>query len=141
MNSKASRSARLGQRLSVCSHGWRWELPFCPLWLIVLAFGALRGKERILGKFCSFRGVHARGDVSFPQFTNSVACVGIYRRGDALWGIAYRRLQNTHGLRPLWSSAFVICYRHGYRSWHQDAIRLFGLLGGRRSILTGVLGA
>ena len=24
------------------------------------------------------------------------------------------------------------------RSWHQDAIRLFGLLGGRSSILTGV---
>jgi hypothetical protein len=35
----------------------------------------------------------------------------------------------------------VICYRHGHRSWHQDAIRLFGLLGSRCSILTGVLGA
>jgi hypothetical protein len=45
------------------------------------------------------------------------------------------------GLRPLRSSPFVICYGHGHRSWHQDAIRLFGLLGGCRSILTGVLGA
>ena len=44
-------------------------------------------------------------------------------------------------LRPLRSSPFVICYRHGHRSWHQDAIRLFGLLGSRCSILTGVLGA
>ena len=61
--------------------------------------------------------------------------------GDTLWDIAYRRLQNTNGLRPLGSSPFVICYRHGHRSWHQDAIRLFGLLGGRCSILTGVLGA
>src|SRR6516162_5635221 len=30
----------------------------------------------------------------------------------------------------------AICYRHGHRSWHQDAIRLFGLLGSRCSILT-----
>ena len=49
--------------------------------------------------------------------------------------------KNTNGLRPLRSSPFVICYGHGHRSWHQDAIRLFGLLGGRCSILTGVLGA
>src|SRR5215469_9196209 len=47
----------------------------------------------------------------------------------------------TNGLRPLRSSPFVICYGHGHRSWHQDAIRLFGLLGSRCSILTGVLGA
>jgi len=59
------------------------------------------------------------------------------RAGD----IAYHRLQNTNGLRLLRSSPFVICYGHGHRSWHQDAIRLFGLLGSRCSILTGVLGA
>src|SRR5215510_16191725 len=29
----------MGQRLSVCSHGLRLELPFYPLWLIVLACG------------------------------------------------------------------------------------------------------
>jgi uncharacterized membrane protein YphA (DoxX/SURF4 family) len=39
------------------------------------------------------------------------------------------------------SSPFDICYGHAHRSWHQDAIRLFGLLGGLCSILTGVLGA
>ena len=103
--------------------------------------GAIWSKERILGKFRSFRGVHGRGDVSLPQFIDSVVCVGSYRRGDTLWDIAYRRLQNTNGLRPLGSSPFVICYGHGHGSWHQDAIRLFGLLGGRCSILTGVLGA
>src|ERR1700758_2148152 len=58
-----------------------------------------------------------------------------------LWDIAYRTLQNTNDLRSLRSSPFVICHRHGHRSWHQGAIRLFGLLGGRCSILTGVLGA
>ncbi|WP_245632103.1 DoxX family membrane protein [Edaphobacter aggregans] len=42
---------------------------------------------------------------------------------------------------PLRPSSFVICYGYGHRSWHQDAIRLFGLLCGRCSILTGVLGA
>src|SRR5215472_870130 len=106
-------------------------------WLV----GAIWSKERILGKFRSFRRVHERGDVSLPQFIDSVVCVGSYCRGDTLWDIAYRRLQNTNNLRPLRSFAFVICYRHGHRSWHQDAIRLFGLLGSRGSILTGVLGA
>src|SRR5438045_4671415 len=62
--------------------------------------------------------------------------MGSYRRGDPLWDIAHRGLQNTNGLRPLRSSPFVICYGYGHRSWHQDAIRLFGLLGGRCSILT-----
>src|SRR5215469_3704031 len=104
-------------------------------------WGPYGAKNRILGKFYSFREVHGRGDVSLPQFFDSVVCVGSYCRGDTLWDIAYRRLQNTNGLRPLRSSPFVICYRHGHRSWHQDAIRLFGLLGGRCSILTGVLGA
>ena len=103
--------------------------------------GAIWSKERILGRFRSFRGIHGRGDVSLPQFIDGVICMGSYRRGDTLWDIAHRRLQNTNGLRPLRSSAFVICYRHGHRSWHQDAIRLFGLLGSRGSILTGVLGA
>ena len=61
---------------------------------------------------------------------------------ETLFGIlAHRRLTNTNGLRPLRSSPFVICYGHGHRAWHQDAIRLFGLLGGRCSILTSVLGA
>src|ERR1700739_838222 len=81
------------------------------------------------------------GDVSIPQFIDIVVCVGSYRRGDTLWDITYRRLQNTNGLRPLRSSPFVICYRHGHGSRHQDAIRLFGLLGGRCGILIGVLGA
>ena len=104
-------------------------------------WGATWSKERILGRFRSFRGIHGRGDVSLPQFIDGVVCMGSYRRGDPLWDIAHRRLQNTNGLRPLRSSPFVICYGHGHRSWHQDAIRLFGLLGGRCSILTGVLGA
>ena len=104
-------------------------------------WGPYGAKNVSWGKFRSFRGVHGRGDVSLPQFIDSVVCVGSYRRGDTPWDIAYRRLQNTNGLRPLRSSPFVICYRHGHRSWHQDAIRLFGLLGSRCSILTGVLGA
>jgi len=103
--------------------------------------GATWSKERILGRFRSFREVHGRGDVSLPQFIDGVVCMGSYRRGDDLRDIAHRRLQNTNGLRPLRPSPFVICYGHGHRSWHQDAIRLFGLLGGRCSILTGVLGA
>jgi len=39
--------------------------------------------------FRSFRGVHGRGDVSLPQFIDSVVCVGSYRRGDAPWDIIY----------------------------------------------------
>lgn len=66
--------------------------------------GALRDKERILGKFRSFRGVHGRGDVSLPQFIDSVLCVGSHRRGDTLRDTAYRGLQNTNGLPPLGSS-------------------------------------
>src|SRR5262249_36083628 len=89
--------------------------------------GATWSKERILGRFRSFRGIHGRADVSLPQFIDGVVCMGSYRRGDTLWDIAHRRLQNRNGLRPLRSSPFVICYKHGHRSWHQDAIRLFGL--------------
>jgi hypothetical protein len=103
--------------------------------------GAIRSKECILGKFCSFRGVHGRGDVSLPQFIDGVVCMGSYRRGDTLRDIAHHRLQNTNGLHPFRSSPFVICSGHGHRTRHQDAIRLFGLLGGRCGILTGILGA
>src|ERR1044072_7218 len=102
--------------------------------------GAIWSKERILGKFRSFRGVHGRGDVTLSWFIDSVVCLGSYRRGGTLLGIAYRVLLNKGGLRPQRSSPFVICYRHGHRSWQQDAAGLFGLLGSRRSILTGVLG-
>jgi hypothetical protein len=57
------------------------------------------------------------------------------------WGSANRRLQNTRYLHPLWFFALVICCRHGYRSRRQDAVRLFGFLGGRCRIFTGILGA
>src|ERR1700756_2626484 len=103
--------------------------------------GATWSKERILGRFRSFRGVHGRGDVSLAQFIDGVVCVGSYCRGDPLWHIAHRRLQNTNGLRPLRPSPFVIRYGDGHRSWHQETTRLLGLLGGRWRILTGVLGA
>src|SRR2546421_12997546 len=66
--------------------------------------GATWSKERILGRFRSFRGIHGRGDVSLPQFIDGVVCMGSYRRGDPLWDIAHRRLQNTNGLRPHRSS-------------------------------------
>src|SRR6516164_6763587 len=66
--------------------------------------GATWSKERFMGRFRSFRGVHGRGDVSLPQFIHGVVCVGSYRRGDPLWAIAHRRLQNTNDLRPLRSS-------------------------------------
>ena len=104
-------------------------------------WGAIWSKERILGRFRSFRGIHGRGDVSLPQFIDGVVCVGSYRRGDTLWDVAYRRLQDANCFRTVRSPPFVICYRHGHRSLHQDAIRLFGLLGSCCSILTGVLGA
>jgi len=39
VNSKAAQLTENGQRLSVCSHGLRWEPPLYPLWLIVLAYG------------------------------------------------------------------------------------------------------
>jgi len=131
----------MGQRLFVCSHGLRWEPPFYPPRLIVLAVGAIWSKERVLGRFRSFRGIHGRGDVPLPQFIDGFVCMGSYRRGDTLWDITDRRLQNANNLCPLRSSPFVICYRYGHRSRHQDAIRLFGLLGSCCSILTGVLGA
>src|SRR5258706_5113327 len=103
-------------------------------------------------------GPHGAKNVSWGDFAHFVEYTGAVtslfpssltvsfawaatRRGDPLWDIAHRRLQNTNGLRPLRSSPFVICYGHGHRSWRQDAIRLFGLLGSRCSILTGVLGA
>src|SRR6185437_4844436 len=103
--------------------------------------GAIWSKERILGGFRSFREIHRRGDVSLPEFMGGVVCMDSYRCRDTLWDIAHRRLQNTNRLRPLRSSAFVICYGNVHRAWHQDALGLFGLLGGRCSILTGVLGA
>jgi len=46
--------------------------------------GATWSKERILGRFRSFRGIHGRGDVSLPQFIDGVVCMGSYRRGDPL---------------------------------------------------------
>ena len=55
--------------------------------------GAIWSKERILGRFRSFRGIHGRGNVSLPQSTGGVVCMGSYRRGDPLWDIAHRRLQ------------------------------------------------
>jgi hypothetical protein len=45
-------------------------------------------------KFRSFRRIHGRGDVSLPQFIDGVVCMGSYRRGDTLWDIAHRMLQN-----------------------------------------------
>lgn len=39
--------------------------------------------------------------------------MGSYRRGDTLWDIAYRRLQNTSGLRPLRSSPFLLSFAIG----------------------------
>jgi hypothetical protein len=104
-------------------------------------WGPYGAKNVSWGNFAHFVEYTGRGDVSVPQFIDSVVCVGSYPRGDTLWDITYRRPQNTNGLRPLRSSAFVICYGHGHRSRHQGATRLFGLLGGRCSILIGVLGA
>jgi hypothetical protein len=104
-------------------------------------WGPYGAKNVSWGDFAHFVEYTGAVTVSLLQFIHSVVCLGSYRRGDTLGDIAYRRLQNTNGLRPLWPSAFVICYRHGHRSWHQDAIRLFGLLGSRGGILTGVLGA
>lgn len=103
--------------------------------------GTIWSKERILGRFCSFRGIHGRGVVSLAQFIDGVVCMGSYHRGDTLGDLAHRGLQNTNGVCSLRFPPSVICYGYSHGSWHQDAIRLFGLLGGCSSILTGVLGA
>lgn len=104
-------------------------------------WGPYGAKNVSWGDFAHF--VKYTGSVTslFPQFIDGIVCMGSYRRGDTLWDIAHRRLQNTNGLRPLRFSSFVICYGHGHKSWHQDAIRLFSLLGRRCSVLTCVRGA
>src|SRR5215470_4708423 len=63
-------------------------------------WGPYGAKNVSWGNFGPFRRVHGRGDVSLPQFIDSVVCVGSYHRGDTLRDIAYRRLQNTNGLPP-----------------------------------------
>ena len=103
-------------------------------------WGPYGAKNVSWGNFAHF--VEYTGAVTslFPS-SSTVSFAWAATVAETLSDIAYRRLQNTNRLRPLRSSPFVICYRHGHRSWHQDAIRLFGLLGSRCSILTGVLGA
>src|SRR5215467_11068564 len=103
-------------------------------------WGPVGAKNVSWGNFAHF--VEYTGEVtSLLPSSLTVSFAWAATVAETLFGIAYRRLQNTNGLRPLRSSAFVICYRYGHRSRHQDAIRLFGLLGSRCSILTGVLGA
>ena len=104
-------------------------------------WGPHGAKNVAWGNFAQF--VEYTGAVTslFPSSLTVPFAVAATRRGDTLGDIAYRRLQNTNGLRPFRSSPFVVCHRHGHRSWHQDAIRLLGLLGSRCSILTSVLGA
>ena len=48
--------------------------------------GAIRSKERILGKFRSFRSVHGRGDVSLPRFID-VSCAWAATVAETLFGI------------------------------------------------------
>ena len=106
-------------------------------------FGGWRpygAKNLSWGDFAHF--VEYTGAVtSLPEFIEGVVCMGGYCNRDTLWDIAHRRPQNPNGLRPLRSSPFVVRSGHGHRSWQQEAIRLFGPLGGHCSILTGVLGA
>ena len=142
MNSKTLRSAetwteiaRLFARLALGASFLSAVADRFGLW------GPYGAKNVSWGDFAHFVEYTGRGDVSLSQFIDGVICMDSYRRGDPLWDLAHRRLQNTNRLRPLRSSPFVICYGHGHRSWNQNAIGLFGLLGGRCSILTGVLGA
>jgi len=53
-------------------------------------WGPYGAKNVSWGNFAHFVE-YTGGDVSLPQFTDTVVCVGSYRRGDALWDIAYRR--------------------------------------------------
>src|SRR5262249_35194820 len=69
-------------------------------------FGPYGAKNVSWGNFARFVEYTGRGDVSLPKFIDSIVCVGSYHRGDTLWDITYRRLQNTNGLRPLRSSPF-----------------------------------
>src|SRR5215813_7914287 len=103
-------------------------------------WGPYGAKNVSWGNFAHFVEYTGKVTSLFPS-SSTVSFAWAACRGDTLWDIAYRRLQNTNGLRPLRSSPFVICYWHGHGSWHQDALRLFGLLGSCCSILTGVLGA
>ena len=103
--------------------------------------GDLPGKERILENFAHF--VEYTGAVTslFPS-SLTVSFAWAATVAETVFGIlliAGFKIRMASVLSGL--LLFVICYGHGHRSWHQDAIRLFGLLGGRCSILTGVLGA
>src|SRR6266852_1355086 len=104
-------------------------------------WGPYGAKNVSWGNFAHF--VEYTGAVTslFPS-SSTVSFAWAATVAETLFGILLiAGFKNTNGLRPFRSSPFVICYRHGHRSWHQDAIRLFGLLGSRCSILTGVLGA
>ena len=108
-------------------------------------WGPYGAKNVSWGDFAHFveytRSVTALFPSSLTETLAWSSTIGFYHRGDAFGRIANRRHQNTHYLGPLWFSALVICYRHGYRSRHQDAVRLFGFLGGRCRIFAGILGA
>lgn len=90
MNSKAAQLTENGQRLSVCSHGLRWEPPLYPLWLIVWLMGPYGAKNVSWGDFAHF--VEYTGAVMslFPSSLTVSFCLGSYRRGDTLWNIALR---------------------------------------------------
>jgi hypothetical protein len=104
-------------------------------------WGPYGAKNVAWGNFAHFVEYTRSVTALFPSsLTESLAWASTI--GETLFGVLLnRRLQNTRHLRPLWFSALVICYRHGYRSRRQDAVRLFGFLGGRCRIFTGILGA
>ena len=85
-------------------------------------WGPYGAKNVSWGNFAHF--VEYTGAVTslFPS-SSTVSFAWAATVAETLFGIfAHRRPQNTNGFRPLRSSPFVICYGHGHRSWHQDAI-------------------
>jgi hypothetical protein len=104
-------------------------------------WGPYGAKNVSWGNFAHF--VNYTGAVTalfLSSLTVSFACAGTV--AETLFGILLISEASKYEWPPSSRvSPFVICYRHGHRSRHQDAIRVFGLLGGSGSILAGVLGA
>jgi len=61
-----------------------------------------------------------------------------YTGGDVLNAIYRNHGTHAEAIEIVFDPRII---SYGHRSRHQDAIRLFGLLGGCGSILAGVLGA
>jgi len=127
-----------GQRLSVWFRGLPLGASFLSAVADLLVMGPHGAKNVSWGDFAHSWN-NGRVMSLLPQFIDGVVCMAA-TVAETLWDIGSSQLQiRMASVSPVFSFCHLLW--HGHRSWHQDAIRLFGLLGGRCSILTGVLGA